>query len=74
MIVCRYCNLQFEKDCHALLTDGELSIKICGREHSFLTVPPVLPEQVFKEGEGLLDRKIISMEDWKKNLKREYKL
>ena len=67
-------SLDFCETCHKLLLNGNLPIKVCGRKHSFLTVPKLLPEQVFKEGELLVDGKPVPAEKWKADLKRQYNL
>ena len=74
MRVCRYCNLEFCKDCHKLLVDKELPLRICGRDHSFLTVPTLTTEQRFSEGELLVNGTPVPTETWKANLRKQYNL
>ena len=74
MIVCRYCSLDFCSDCHKLLLDGELPINVCGSKHSFLTVPTLSQDQVFKEGELSVEGKIVHSEKFKADLKKQYGL
>ena len=71
---CRYCNIDFCNDCHKLLLEDRLGQNICGKEHAFLTVPYVTADQVFKEGELLVGGKVMSLDDWKKSLRKQYDL
>lgn len=74
MIKCRYCDRDFCRGCHELLLGDKLPKKICGKGHAFLRVPYLSPEQAFKEGEILVDGGAIRMEQWKKNVKKQYSL
>lgn len=74
MILCKYCNVNFEKGCHELLMDGKLPVNVCGKDHSFLTVPVLLPEQVFKEGEVLVSGTAIPLAEWKTTIREKYGL
>lgn len=53
---------------------GELAKNICGKDHAFVTVPYLTPEQAFKEGEILIDGKAVTMEKWKADVKKQYAL
>ena len=74
MIGCRYCNVEFCQSCHKLLLAGELPKRICGKDHSFIVVPYLTSDQVFKEGEVFIDGKGVPLEQWKANVKKQYAL
>ena len=46
MIICRYSNVNFEEKCHTLLMKGKLEVKVCGKDHDFLTVPELKDQEV----------------------------
>ena len=64
MIVCRYCNLDFSENCYLLILQDKFSLKICGRTHSFMTIPYLQPEQVLNFGEVLVNGKATPVEQW----------
>lgn len=74
MIECRHCNMDFCSDCHQMLVRGELQKKVCGQQHAFVTVPYLKPKQVFKLGEIVVDGKVVTLEQWKADIKNKYNL
>lgn len=74
MIQCRYCNIDLCSDCHRMLLRDELPKRMCGKEHAFVTVPYLLPGQIFKEGETLVDGQIVTLERWKADIEKQYNL
>lgn len=71
---CRFCTYDFCQDCHKLLVDGDMPLKICGKSHSFVTIPRLTAEQVFKKGELFVEGKAVPVELWKDDLKKKYGL
>ncbi len=74
LIKCMYCNLEFDKGCFQLLQNDKLALNICGKDHDFFTVPTLTKDQEFKEGDTLLDGKVITIEAWKSLIKKQYGL
>ena len=71
MILCRYCNLGFCQDCYHFILLDKFPPKICGRTHSFMTIPYLQPEQVFNFGEVLVNGKATPVEQWKADPRRQ---
>jgi tetratricopeptide (TPR) repeat protein len=72
---CRYCiDMTFCEDCIKLLEEAKLPIHVCNPKHAkdFFFVPP-RPQKVEK-GKVLVDGKIIDFEEWKDNLKKQWKV
>ncbi|KAL4881043.1 hypothetical protein BJY04DRAFT_227961 [Aspergillus karnatakaensis] len=72
---CKDCiNLTFDKDCFEQLQEGTLPLKVCDPEHAFLAVPK-WDESVFNEkGKGgvPVGGRVISLEEWKREIVRKY--
>lgn len=69
---CRYCGWCFCEECFQLLQDGELPLNICGAHHDFLLVPRL--KQKFKEGELLVGDQVMSADEWKAGIKKQWGL
>ncbi|KAL4808834.1 hypothetical protein BDV18DRAFT_157771 [Aspergillus unguis] len=72
---CRDCiNLTFDKECFEQLQSNTLPLKVCDKEHEFLKVP-ALDDAVLRgkpRDSVPYAGKAISLEEWKKEIVREY--
>jgi tetratricopeptide (TPR) repeat protein len=65
---CRYCyDVDFCGDCLKMLKEGNMPLNVCSAKHEWLVVPPL--EEKVKVGELVMDGKIVSLDDWKKEIK-----
>ena len=72
---CRYClERVFCVDCVKILEEGKLPIHVCNPKHvkDFFFIPP-RPQKVEK-GKMLVDGKIVDFEEWRDNLKKQWKV
>jgi tetratricopeptide (TPR) repeat protein len=73
--VCRYClDVSFCEDCVKLLEEAKLPIHICDPKHAkdFFFIPP-RPQKVEK-GKVLVDGKIVGFEEWRDDLKKQWRV
>ena len=66
--------MEFCNSCYQLLIRGELPKKVCGKNHSFVIVPYLTPEQTFNVGEILVDGEPVEIGKWKADVKKQYGL
>ncbi|KAK2736232.1 hypothetical protein FQN57_000830 [Myotisia sp. PD_48] len=71
--LCRYCfDLLFCEPCMKLLKANQMPLNLCSPHHDWLFVPPN-PQGVHK-GKIFIDGAFIDLEQWKKNIKLEWKV
>lgn len=71
-ILCRMGCTSFCQSCYALFLEDKIPFRVCSRAHDHLKIPVL--ETRFKEGEVLVNGKVMTLEDWKKSIKKKWGL
>lgn len=71
MMLCRCCpDVNLCQNCFTLFQRGELFLNVCHTDHEFLRVPTV--NQSFIRGEVIVEGKVISLDEWVTELRKEW--
>ena len=68
--VCRYCLCDFCEDCLNVVKNDTLEIKVCNIRHEWLYVSP--PKQTVGENEIIVGDVVMTLEDFKDSLRKEW--
>lgn len=71
-ILCRMGCTTFCQSCYALFLEDNRPFRVCSRAHDYLKISVL--ETRFKEGEVLVDGKVMMLEVWKKSIKERCRL
>ena len=71
-ICCRMGCALFCKKCYALFLQDRIPFRVCSRAHEHLEVPPL--QTRFKEGELVVEGKVMTLDEWKKGIKKSWGL
>ena len=71
-VICRMGCALFCQSCYALLLADRIPFRVCSRAHEHMKVPVLATR--FKEGELVVDGKVVTLEEWKKSIKKSWSL
>lgn len=71
-VICRMGCALFCQSCYALLLQDKIPFRVCSRAHEHLKVPVL--ETRFKEGELVVEGKVVTLDEWKKSIKKSWGL
>jgi hypothetical protein len=71
-VICRMGCALFCQSCYALFLEDKIPFRVCSRAHEHLKIPVL--ETRFKEGELVVDGKVITLDEWKKSIKKSWSL
>lgn len=59
-------------ECYALFLEDRISFRVCSTAHEPLAIPPF--ETRLKEGELVVEGKVMMLDEWKKGIKKSWGL
>ena len=71
-ICCRMGCAMFCRKCYTLFLEDRVPFRVCSRAHEHITIPPL--EKSFKEGELVVDGRVMTLDEWKKGIKKSWGL
>ena len=71
-IRCRMGCAYFCQSCYTLLLEDKIPFRVCSKAHEHLKVPVL--ETRFKEGELVVDGKVVTLDEWKKSIRKSWGL
>jgi hypothetical protein len=71
-ILCRMGCSFFCQSCYALFLEDKIPFRACSKAHEHLQIPVL--ETRFKEGELVVDGKVVTLDEWKKSIKKRWGL
>jgi len=71
-VICRMGCALFCRSCHDLFLEDKIPFRICSRAHEHLKIPVL--ETRFKEGELVVAGKVVTLDEWKKSIKKSWGL
>lgn len=67
-VICRMGCALFCRSCYDLFLEDKIPFRICSRAHEHLEIPVL--ETRFKEGELVVAEKVVTLDEWKKSIKK----
>lgn len=71
-IRCRMGCAYFCQSCYTLLLEDKIPFRVCSRAHEHLKIPVL--ETRFKEGELVVEGKVVALDEWKKSIRKSWGL
>lgn len=71
-IICRMGCAYFCQSCYALFLEDKIPFRVCSKAHGHIEIPAL--ETRFKEGELVVDGTVMTLDDWKKSIKKSWGL